>query len=158
MQHNISGDGNSCRPHPSKCAILNRKAREWIYGPIVLPCSSTRSNSSRGGFWGADSITLGGFIWLLEWITPHFHKGTMDQATSPNQRRFRRYGGKLPCRVKPRASHKSAELPELKVETLDVSSGGLFFLASAEWSIGTAIEFELELPAHGVRRPVKMRC
>ena len=89
---------------------------------------------------------------------PHFHKGTMDQATSPDQRRFRRYSVKLPCRVKPRASHKSAELPELKVETLDVSSGGLFFLASAEWSIGTAIEFELELPAHGVRRPVRIRC
>jgi hypothetical protein len=89
---------------------------------------------------------------------PLFHEGTLDQATSRDQRRFRRYGVKLPCRVKPRASHKSAVHPELEVETLDVSRGGLFFLASAQWTIGTAIDFELELPAHRVRRPVRIRC
>ena len=89
---------------------------------------------------------------------PLFHKGTLDQATSPDQRRFRRYGVRLPCRVKPRAPRKSAVLPELEVETLDVSRGGLFFLASAELTIGTAIEFELDLPAHVVRRPVRIRC
>jgi hypothetical protein len=85
-------------------------------------------------------------------------KGTMDQAASPDQRRFRRYGVKLPCRVKPRAPHKSAILPVLEVETLDVSRGGLFFLASAELTMGTAIEFELDLPAHVVGRPVRIRC
>jgi hypothetical protein len=41
---------------------------------------------------------------------------------------------------------------------VDVSGGGLFFLASSEWNIGTAIEFELDLPAHVARRPVKIRC
>ena len=71
-------------------------------------------------------------------------KGTMAQVNLSDQRRFRRYGVKLPCRVKPRASHKSAVHPELEVETLDVSRGGLFFLASAKWTIGTAIDFELD--------------
>ena len=65
---------------------------------------------------------------------------------------------KLPCRVKPRASGKSPVLPELAVETLDVSGGGLFFLASEQWTIGTAIEFELDLPADVGRRPVGIRC
>ena len=86
------------------------------------------------------------------------HKGTLDQATSPDQRRFRRYGMKLPCRVNPRASRKSAVLPHLEVETLDVSGGGLFFVAPAEWTVGTAIELELDLPAHVVRTPVRIRC
>ena len=89
---------------------------------------------------------------------PLFHKGSLDQITSPDQRRFRRYSMKLPCRVKPRASGKNAVFPELKVETLDVSGGGLFFLASAEWTIGTAIEFELDLPTGVGRRPVGIRC
>ena len=89
---------------------------------------------------------------------PLFHKGTLDQATSPDQRRFRRFGVKLPCRVKPRASRKSAVLPELEVETLNVSGGGLFFWAPAEWTVGTAIEFELDLAGHVVRRPVSIRC
>ena len=65
---------------------------------------------------------------------------------------------KLPCRVKPRASRKSAALPELETETVDVSGGGLFFLASAQWTIGTAIEFDLDLPAHVGRSPVGIRC
>ena len=74
---------------------------------------------------------------------PLFHKGTLDQATSRDQRRFRRYGVKLPCRVKPRASCRSTILPELEVETFDVSRGGLFFLVSAELTIGTHDKFVL---------------
>jgi hypothetical protein len=89
---------------------------------------------------------------------PLLRKDALGQGPSPDQRRFRRYGMKLPCRVKPRASHKSAVFPELKVETLDISGGGLFFLSSAEWSVGTAIEFEIDLPAHIAPRPVKIRC
>jgi hypothetical protein len=89
---------------------------------------------------------------------PLSHKDTMDQAASPDQRRYRRYGVKLPCRVKPRAPHKGAILPVLEVETRDVSRGGLFFLTSAELTTGTAIEFELDLPAHVVGRPVRIRC
>jgi len=89
---------------------------------------------------------------------PPSHKGTMEQATSPNQRRFRRYGVKLPGRVKPWASRRSAGFPELEGETLDVSSGGMFFLASAGWTVGTTIEIELDLPAHVVRNPARIRC
>ena len=89
---------------------------------------------------------------------PVFCKGPLGQATPPNQRRFRRYGVKFPCRVKPRASCKSAVPSDLEVETLDVSRGGLFFLVSAEWTIGTAIEFELDFPDLVVGRPVKIRC
>ena len=89
---------------------------------------------------------------------PPSDKATLDQAPLPEQRDWRRYDVKLPCRVKPRASRKLAVLPELETETLDISRGGLFFLASAEWTVGTAIEFELDLPAHVVRPPVKIRC
>jgi hypothetical protein len=49
-------------------------------------------------------------------------------------------------------------LPELEVETLDVSRGGLFFLASADLTLGTAIEFELDLPALVVGMPARIRC
>jgi hypothetical protein len=63
---------------------------------------------------------------------PVLHDGTLEQAPSLNQRRFRRYGIRLPCRVKPRDSGKSPLTHELAVETLDVSRGGLFFLASGE--------------------------
>jgi hypothetical protein len=87
-----------------------------------------------------------------------FHMSTLDYATSPDQRRFRRFGVKLCCHVRPRASSGHAALPELKVETLDVSSGGLFFLASAAWTVGTAIEFELDLPTQVKRRPASIQC
>jgi hypothetical protein len=89
---------------------------------------------------------------------PLVRGGTLNQATSPDQRRFRRFGVKLPCRVKPRASRKSAALPELEVETLDVSRGGLFFLASAGLAIGTAVEFELDLPTRVAGMPARIRC
>jgi len=82
----------------------------------------------------------------------------MEQDGPSNQRRFRRYGVKLPCRVKPRESREGPPLPELEVETQNVSSGGLFFLASGNWTVGTALELELELPGQVVRNPVKIRC
>jgi len=85
-------------------------------------------------------------------------KRTMNHSTPSNKRRFRRYGVKLPCRVKPRGSRKSAILPELEAETENVSSGGLFFMASAGWTVGTAIEFELDLPEYVLRSPVRIRC
>jgi hypothetical protein len=65
---------------------------------------------------------------------------------------------RLPCRVKPRASRKPDLVPALEVETLDVSGGGLFFVTSAGLTIGTAIDFELNLPAEVLRSPVKIRC
>ena len=86
------------------------------------------------------------------------YMSTSDHAASPDQRRFRRYGVKIPCRVRRRLPRSSALPPEFEVQTLNVSRGGLFFLASAEWTIGMAIEFELDLPALVVRRPVKIQC
>jgi hypothetical protein len=82
----------------------------------------------------------------------------MEQASSLNQRRFRRYGVRLPCRVKPREPLESVAPPELEVETENVSSGGLFFLASEGWTVGTALDFEIVLPAKVLRNPVRIRC
>jgi hypothetical protein len=89
---------------------------------------------------------------------PLSRKDSMEKAISTNQRRFRRYGVKFPCRVKPRVSHRSPLLPQLEVETQNVSSGGLFFLAPAEWAVGTVLEFELDLPVRVLRSPVSIRC
>jgi hypothetical protein len=83
---------------------------------------------------------------------------TQEQAGSPDQRRFQRFGVKLPCRVKPRGARKGTAQPALEVETQDVSRGGMFFLASANMAIGTAIEFELDLPALVVGSPARIRC
>jgi hypothetical protein len=44
------------------------------------------------------------------------------------------------------------------VETRDVSSGGLFFVASAELAVGTAINFEFDIPAGVGPKPVKVQC
>jgi len=88
---------------------------------------------------------------------PLSRKDNTIQAPSSNQRRFQRFGVKLACRVKPRGSRKTAVLSE-EGETTDVSGGGLFFSTSVEWTLGTAIEFELDLPAHAVQSPVKIRC
>ena len=86
------------------------------------------------------------------------HESALGQAPALNQRRFRRYSIRLPCRVKPRASGKSPVMPELAVEIVDVSGGGLFFLAPARWAVGTAIKFQLDLPVDVGRRPVGIRC
>lgn len=83
---------------------------------------------------------------------------TAEQVGSPDQRRFQRFGVKLPCRIKTRTSRKGAAQPELKVETLDVSRGGMFFTAASNLTIGTAIEFELDLPALVVGSPARIKC
>ena len=50
-------------------------------------------------------------------------------------------------------------MPELQSETADVSKGGLFFAASADWKVGTEIECELRLPVMiFAGRPVGIRC
>ena len=81
-------------------------------------------------------------------------------TTQSDQRRFRRYVLNLPCRVKPRKSVKrSGLLAELRTETQDVSGGGLFFVAPAEWIVGTELEVELYLPASASGEdPVAIRC
>jgi hypothetical protein len=49
-------------------------------------------------------------------------------------------------------------MAELETETQDVSGGGLFFLASAAWTVGTVIEFELEIPAQVIPQPARICC
>jgi hypothetical protein len=89
---------------------------------------------------------------------PARHKSILEEATSADQRRFHRFGVKLACRVKPRKSQESAEHPELSVETSDVSRGGLFFMASPGLTVGTALDFVLDIPDNVVSRPVRIRC
>jgi hypothetical protein len=86
------------------------------------------------------------------------HERNLTPASSPDQRRFRRFGVKLPCRVKPRVSHQNVGQPVLEVETLDVSRGGLFFTSSTGLTIGTALDFVLDIPAHVTTRPTMIRC
>jgi hypothetical protein len=83
---------------------------------------------------------------------------TEGQAGTAEQRRFQRFGVKLPCRVKTRASRKGAAPPELEVETQDVSRGGMFFTTAANMAIGTAIEFELDLPASVAGSVARIKC
>lgn len=81
------------------------------------------------------------------------------KLSSEDQRRFRRYAVSFPCVVKPRKKRKSTEIPELRAETQDVSSGGIFFVASADWQIGTEIECELRLPVKALGgRPIGILC
>ena len=81
------------------------------------------------------------------------------KVSAEDQRRFRRYAVNFPCVVKPRKRRKSTEASELHAETQDVSSGGIFFVASAEWQIGTEIECELRLPVKAFGgRPIGILC
>lgn len=78
--------------------------------------------------------------------------------SSAEQRRFKRFGVKLPCRVKPRPGRKGPAVPEMTVETQDVSRGGIFFVASTDLVIGSIIEVELDLPASITGTQGRIRC
>lgn len=44
-------------------------------------------------------------------------------------------------------------------ETQDISSGGLFLVASTDWTVGTEIECELQLPVKAfASRAIAIRC
>ncbi len=81
------------------------------------------------------------------------------QTRAEDQRRFRRYNVSFPCMVKPKRARKVAPEPDLTAQTLDISSGGIFLFAAADWSIGTEIECELRLPVKAFAgRAVGIRC
>jgi PilZ domain len=63
-------------------------------------------------------------------------------ADGAERREARRFTMNLPMRVLPRES-KGAEV---EAHTRDVSYRGLYFLADANFKIGTEIEFDLILP------------
>lgn len=89
---------------------------------------------------------------------PPLPPDSLAKVATLDQRRFKRFGVKLPCRVKPRAPRKGAAAPELAVETQDVSRGGMFFLTSTDFAVGTAIEVELDLPELIAGKQAKIRC
>jgi PilZ domain len=72
-----------------------------------------------------------------------------------DRREARRFNMTLPMRLLPPDSHS----PELKAQTRDVSYRGLYFLAEAQFKIGSAIEFVLTLPEQVTRSgDVNIRC
>ena len=79
-----------------------------------------------------------------------------------DQRSFRRYGVNFPCTVrlaKKRKSHKAPVEAAIETETINVSTRGLYFEASADWKVGTEIECLLHLPVKAFgRQPVAIRC
>ncbi|MCZ6753221.1 MAG: PilZ domain-containing protein [Acidobacteria bacterium] len=83
-----------------------------------------------------------------------------------DQRRFHRYGVNFPCTVRPvrkrkrKGSKSPVEIsPAIEAETKDMSTGGLYFEASADWKVGTEIECLLHLPVKAFGgRPVAIRC
>ncbi|MBI2818099.1 MAG: PilZ domain-containing protein [Acidobacteria bacterium] len=82
----------------------------------------------------------------------------MDRAKTEDQRRFRRYAVSFPCLVRP-GTRKATLESEIEAETRDVSSGGLFFVGSADWELGTEIACELNLPVKACPgSPVGIQC
>ncbi len=81
-----------------------------------------------------------------------------------DQRRFHRYRVSFPCTVRPVRKRKGSKppvetAPAIEAETKDVSTGGLYFEASADWKVGTEIECLLHLPARVFgKQPVAIRC
>ena len=79
-----------------------------------------------------------------------------------NQRSCHRYGVNFPCTVrlaKKRKSHKAPVETAIEAETTDVSTGGLYFEASADWKVGTVIECMLRLPVEAFGgQPAAIRC
>jgi hypothetical protein len=62
------------------------------------------------------------------------------------QRHFRRYALRFPCAVSLARKRKRAPDLPTRVETKNVSKGGLYFISSEEWKVGTLIECVIELP------------
>jgi hypothetical protein len=72
-----------------------------------------------------------------------------------DRREARRFNMTLPMRILSIDSNS----PELKAVTRDVSYRGLYFLAEAEFKLGSAIEFVITLPEQVTRGgDVHIRC
>jgi hypothetical protein len=76
-------------------------------------------------------------------------------ADGSERRVARRFTMSLPLRVLPREARTS----ELRTQTRDVSYQGLYFLAEAQFEVGTEIEFVLTLPKQIAQNTeVDIRC
>src|SRR5947208_14624388 len=84
-----------------------------------------------------------------------FHSPRSAMPDGADRREARRFNMTLPMRLLSRDSNS----PELKGQTRDVSYRGLYFLAEANFKIGSAIEFVLTLPEQVTRSgDVNIRC
>ncbi|HLK05286.1 MAG TPA: PilZ domain-containing protein [Candidatus Acidoferrum sp.] len=76
-------------------------------------------------------------------------------ADGAERREARRFTMTLPLRVFP---HESTGI-EFKAQTRDVSYRGLYFLADAKFSVGSAIDFVITLPEQVTQSgDVNIRC
>ncbi len=76
-------------------------------------------------------------------------------ADGSERRVARRFTMSLPLRVLPRESRGH----ELRTQTRDVSYQGLYFLAEAQFEVGSEIEFVLTLPTQVAQSgEVDIRC
>lgn len=79
--------------------------------------------------------------------------------TKSEQRKSHRYLVGFPCSVRRSRSPKEPVEAAIPAETKDVSTGGIYFEASADWKLGTEIECLLHLPVKAFGgRPVGIRC
>src|SRR6266700_6526690 len=84
-----------------------------------------------------------------------FHSPRSAMPDGTDRREARRFNMTLPMRVLAGDSHS----PELKAQTRDVSYRGLYFLAEAEFKLGSRIEFVITLPEQVTRSvDVNIRC
>ena len=88
------------------------------------------------------------------------HHGSRNNLqTKSEQRKSHRYLVSFPCAVKRSRSPKEPAEAAIPAETKDVSTGGIYFEASADWKLGTEIECILQLPVKAFGgRPVGIRC
>src|SRR5205814_8958658 len=84
-----------------------------------------------------------------------FHSPGSAMPDGADRREARRFNMTLPMRLLP----KDAQSPELKAQTRDVSYRGLYFLAAAEFKIGSNIEFVITILEQVTRSgDVNIRC
>jgi hypothetical protein len=78
-----------------------------------------------------------------------------EMSDGADRREARRFNMTLPLRVLPHESHGH----ELSAQTRDVSYRGLYFLAEANFDIGSEIEFVITLPERVTQsNDVNIRC
>jgi hypothetical protein len=95
------------------------------------------------------------FAWADVSVAPNPKPQGVLMSDGAERREARRFTMSLPMRVFPR----EAKGRELHAQTRDVSYRGLYFLAEANFKIGSEIEFVITLPQQVTQRDdVNIRC
>src|SRR6267154_352113 len=90
---------------------------------------------------------------MLGWPQVPQPQGVL-MSVGADRREARRFTMSLPMRVSPRAKGR-----ELDAHTRDVSYRGLYFLADADFEVGSEIEFVITLPQQVMQSgDVNIRC